>query len=395
MPEAASAPIPVVVAGSVEISSFKGQIVNDETKTLSFPSVELLVNSTLPFVDSEQLVERLVSTWCDALLLDECALLWHRSFSRTGELAYTNRNRDYRRSKFSAGPEVNKLSNHALVDLPQSANWDWVQLLIDDVPIGCVGFSPQQPIQLPTGWSSTTARLLSTAMVWELNLNDRKLDALGEYAAGAGHEINNPLAAIGGRAAQLLQHEADPHRRHLLETIGAQTYRIRDLIGDSMLFARPPALHLSEFNLTDLIETVVHQFSEEFREHNISLWGQREAQVQCRGDERQIAVVISELLRNALNAVQDKDRIEIDCRTDCSNSQQVAVLRISDNGTGLTALDREHCFDPFYSGREAGRGLGFGLSKCWRIVTLHHGEIRLEDARPGMTEFLITLPVSD
>ena len=67
-----------------------------------------------------------------------------------------------------------------------------------------------------------------------------KLEALAEFAAGAGHEINNPVATIVGRAELLLKGETNPERRQALLTIGAQALRIRDMIGDLMVFARPP-----------------------------------------------------------------------------------------------------------------------------------------------------------
>ncbi|PWG73888.1 hypothetical protein DF186_20725, partial [Enterococcus hirae] len=68
-----------------------------------------------------------------------------------------------------------------------------------------------------------------------------KLEAMAEFAAGAGHEINNPVATIVGRVQMLLKTEMDPERRQSLATIGGQAYRVRDMIGDAMLFARPPA----------------------------------------------------------------------------------------------------------------------------------------------------------
>ncbi len=74
----------------------------------------------------------------------------------------------------------------------------------------------------------------------ETHLRELKLEAMAEFAAGAGHEINNPVATIAGRAALLLKSESDPERRRALETIGGQAYRIRDMIGDAMTFARPP-----------------------------------------------------------------------------------------------------------------------------------------------------------
>ena len=83
-----------------------------------------------------------------------------------------------------------------------------------------------------------------------------KLEALAEFAAGAGHEINNPLATIIGRAQLLLKDERDPQRRQMLLSIGAQAYRIRDMIGDAMLFGRPPAPELADVNLADAVSSV-------------------------------------------------------------------------------------------------------------------------------------------
>ena len=71
--------------------------------------------------------------------------------------------------------------------------------------------------------------------------DDDRLESLAEFAAGAGHEFNNPVATIVGRVQLLLRDEADPARRQALETIAGQAYRIRDMISDVMVFARPPA----------------------------------------------------------------------------------------------------------------------------------------------------------
>jgi signal transduction histidine kinase len=67
-------------------------------------------------------------------------------------------------------------------------------------------------------------------------------------------------------------------------------------------------------------------------------------------------------------------------------------IRVADNGPGILPEHRRHLFDPFYSSRQAGRGLGFGLSKCWRIVTNHGGRIEVQ-SEPGQgATFTIRLP---
>src|SRR5882724_7696375 len=99
--------------------------------------------------------------------------------------------------------------------------------------------------------------------VSDRQLAELKLRALAEFAAGAGHEINNPVGTVVGYVQQLLAGETDPDRRHALATIGAQAYRIRDMIGDVMLFARPPQPRREQLDLTAVMNDVLSQFRAE------------------------------------------------------------------------------------------------------------------------------------
>ena len=76
--------------------------------------------------------------------------------------------------------------------------------------------------------------------------------------------------------------------------------------------------------------------------------------------------------------------MQVDCRSGSDIAAPATVLvEVTDNGAGIAEEVRQHMFDPFYSGREAGRGLGFGLSKCWRIVGLHGGRVEVENLPDG------------
>lgn len=199
-----------------------------------------------------------------------------------------------------------------------------------------------------------------------------KLEAIAEFAAGAGHEINNPLAAISGRAQLLLRDETDPERRRHLQTIGAQALRIRDMIGDVMLFARPPEPQPQRVNLVAIIDDVLSKFAGDLAESRISINTEYGKSVPVWADETQLRIVLSELLRNAIRFSPQEKTIRIDA---VCESEDLSTFTVHDEGPGLSDTDREHLFDPFYSGRQAGRGLGFGLPKCWRIVTRHGGRI--------------------
>ncbi len=223
-------------------------------------------------------------------------------------------------------------------------------------------------------------------------LTELKLRALAEFAAGAGHEINNPVATIAGYAQQLLAGETDPDRRHALATIGAQAYRIRDMIGDVMLFARPPQPRPEPIDLTAVVREVASQLTNEARESGIHIQYDMAAEAPIFADPVQLRIVIASLLQNSVEALSGGGHVTLAVRSIQESGRRWAQLTIGDNGPGLTDLEREHLFDPFFSGRQAGRGLGFGLPKAWRIVTLHGGRIDFETPATGGAKFTVHWP---
>ena len=221
---------------------------------------------------------------------------------------------------------------------------------------------------------------------FDVRLRDAKLAAMAELAAGAGHEINNPVATIVGRAQQLLATESDPNRRRALATIVSQAFRIRDMIGDLMLFARPPEPQPVVADLSEIVRDAVTPFADRASESGVTLSLDAPNPVTINADPLQLSVAMAALVENALNAVHRQGRIEIAV----ANAGGIPTVQIRDDGPGLSDEDRRHAFDPFYAGRQAGRGLGFGLPKAWRIVTLAGGDVRI-DSRPGETTVTITL----
>ncbi len=262
-------------------------------------------------------------------------------------------------------------------------------------------------------FASLSGALLSQAAVIEesssslLALDAAKAQALAEFAAGAGHEINNPLATISGRVQILLRDETDANRRSDLATIGAQALRVRDMIGDLMLYGRPPAPHPERLLLNDLAKSVIDRFAEAARSQTCRIQLAAAGPVFATADSTQLRIVLSELVRNSLEATADasgiircnspgaaESRGEIVVRLERTTSAEnaAAILSVTDNGPGLTEKDRAHLFDPFYSGRNAGRGLGFGLCKCRRIMSGHGGTIAVDSVPHVATTFRVVWP---
>ena len=228
---------------------------------------------------------------------------------------------------------------------------------------------------------------------FDRRLEQEKLAALKELAYGAGHEINNPLANIAARAQTLARDEADPERRRKLTAIRRQAMRAHEMIADLMLFARPPALRPTRCALGELADHVVAELGDLAAERQIQLERRGgEAAVVVAVDRTQLGAALSAVVTNALEAVGTGGHVEVSTHERSAGDAHWAELVVRDDGPGVSDEVRQHIFDPFFSGREAGRGLGFGLSKCWRIVTDHGGHVVIGNLPGGGCEVTIVLP---
>jgi signal transduction histidine kinase len=229
---------------------------------------------------------------------------------------------------------------------------------------------------------------------FDRRLEHEKLESLKELAYGASHEINNPLANIAARAQTLLDDEEDSERARKLTAIHRQAMRAHEMISDLMLFARPPKLVAKTFDLARLTARVAEELSDLALESGVELICEfTDAPIDIFADETQIGVAIQAVVKNAIEAAPHSGHVHIATRRDESPECAAAEVSVSDDGPGISDNVRRHMFDPFYSGREAGRGLGFGLSKCWRIVTDHGGEVVARQQRRG-AEISIRLPLA-
>jgi signal transduction histidine kinase len=233
------------------------------------------------------------------------------------------------------------------------------------------------------------ARLAALEQRFDETLQSEKLEALAEFAAGAGHEINNPLTVVAGRAQLLLRDERDPERRRGLALINAQALRAHEMIADMRLFARPPQPVPEPFELTALLKRLIAEMGPAAAEQEILLSLEGEpGPVEIVADPTQLMVALRAVCQNALEAIGRSGHVVLSV----GRKNDEIEIRICDDGPGIPWAERPHLFDPFYSARQAGRGLGLGLSKCWRIVANHGGQIRVESQPGHGATFLITLP---
>jgi signal transduction histidine kinase len=217
-----------------------------------------------------------------------------------------------------------------------------------------------------------------------------KLRALYEFAYGAGHEINNPLANISARAQALLKDEKLDDRRQKLAAIVTQAQRAHEMIADLMLFAKPPKLQPSEIELVAWLRKITADQQAAALAAGIS-WQLNLPDEACplMADSTALANAVRAVITNAIEAQGQGGALVVSLQNKEPTEYR---LSIRDTGPGMDAATRERIFDPFYSGREAGRGLGFGLCKAWRIMDLHGGRIDVESTLTQGSTFTLHLP---
>ncbi len=242
-----------------------------------------------------------------------------------------------------------------------------------------------------------------------------RLEALAEFAAGAGHEINNPLGVIIGRAQLLLRGESDPARRRDLALIAAQAERIHEMIAGLMLFARPPQPQWEPMVAQHVLAEVVREMQPRAALRDIRLESDvPDEPLRLVADRAQLGVALRELIDNALQALGEQGHVSVQLRRAAAlppghpvpaaaagpaappsrspdaaprgpggdGSEEWIVFTVRDDGPGIAPDVLKHAFDPFYSGYAAGRGLGVGLCQVWAIARLHGGVVAL-DSSPG------------
>lgn len=259
-----------------------------------------------------------------------------------------------------------------------------LQALADDASLG-----PELRLEL----LASLARLQALESDFARELEREKIASLYQLAYGLSHEFNNPLANISSRAQALLADERDPERRRKLAAINAQAFRAHEMIADLMLFAKPPRLERQAIDLPALLAQAVQELAPLAAEQEIALTLlPSPALPQVSADRSALMEAVKAVIKNGLEALAHGGSVTLTME-EATHSQQPAVaIVVRDTGPGIAPEVRRHLFDPYFSGREAGRGLGLGLSKCYRIIDEHGGRIDVESPPGGGALFRLVVP---
>ncbi len=217
-----------------------------------------------------------------------------------------------------------------------------------------------------------------------------RLAGLGQMAAGIAHEVRNPLGSIKGLAQYFARKFQDePEVKKYAEAIIGETDRLNRIIRDLLDFARPQQPQYRTCSLTDIIDHALALVQSDLQAKHV--------QVQRRGDDAVpplqadpdlLSQALMNMFLNAIEAMQPHGRLSITSRF--VESEQTITIQIADTGHGIAAKDLPKIFDPFFTLKKGGTGLGLAL--VHRIIENHGGSIDVHSQVGKGTTFTILLP---
>ena len=221
-------------------------------------------------------------------------------------------------------------------------------------------------------------------------VQSEKLVSLGQLAAGAAHEINNPLAAILGFSDLLADDPTVPEKaRTTAAKIRDQARRTKTLVGNLLSFARQVPAERTLLDINTVVNNAVQLRALDLRSGTSRVELKLESVLPgVRGDGNQLMQVFFNIISNALEAMEAATGGVLTIKT--IRDRGNVVILFSDSGPGLK--DPHRVFDPFYTTKPVGKGTGLGLSICFGIVQEHGGKILCYNRQEGGAAFRVELP---
>ena len=221
-------------------------------------------------------------------------------------------------------------------------------------------------------------------------VQSEKLVSLGQLAAGAAHEINNPLTAILGFSDLLADDPVLPEKSRLTASkIRDQARRTKTLVGNLLSFARQVPTERTLLDINTVVTNAVQLRTLDLRTGTVRIELQLESVLPgVRGDGNQLMQVFFNMISNAVDAMEAASGGVLTIKT--LRDRAYVIVLFLDTGPGVKEPHR--VFDPFYTTKPVGKGTGLGLSICFGIVQEHSGRILCYNRQEGGAAFRVELP---
>ena len=219
-----------------------------------------------------------------------------------------------------------------------------------------------------------------------------KMASMGQLSAGIAHELNNPLGVVIMYANILLEEtEKNSPLYKDLKLIVDQTNRCKKIVGGLLNFARKNQVNASKTNIIKLAEQCIDAIIVP-KNIDVKVLSDKLKDPFANLDNEQVTQIITNLLKNSIDAMPDGGNIEIILEDDAEN----VLFKVKDNGIGIKADDLDKIFEPFYTTKAIGKGTGLGLATAYGIVKMHKGKIAVEsntDPEKGQTGTMFTIAI--
>jgi two-component system sensor histidine kinase PilS (NtrC family) len=216
-----------------------------------------------------------------------------------------------------------------------------------------------------------------------------RLASLGRMSANIAHEIRNPLASMTGAIEALTANSSVAHddRARLTEIVMRESDRLNGILSDFLAYARPRPLSVERIDVAGVLEEVLMLLEHRPLPPNVKAVRMFEAPLWAYADPNALRQALWNLCLNALDAMPDGGELTVGATLLPSTLQ----LSVADTGGGIAPGDLSHIFEPFYSTKPEGSGLGLAL--VHRIVRDHDGDVEVRTDRQTGTVFTLTLPL--
>lgn len=222
----------------------------------------------------------------------------------------------------------------------------------------------------------------------------RRYVEIGRLSAVLAHEIRNPLGAIKGFAQFTTKHfEPGTPEREDMDTIVYESTRLERLVKALLLYAKPQETNVQPFSLTTMLRRLTRlvdydarQKSVEIKLHFNKLNGRNDEEIIISADEEQLMQALLNLVVNGIDAMEDGGKLELQLAED---EHQVRII-VRDEGIGIDNDDLGEIFEPYFTNKASGTGLGLAVAK--RIVEAHKGHIQVDTSVGAGTCFTVSLP---
>ena len=220
-----------------------------------------------------------------------------------------------------------------------------------------------------------------------------KHQALATLTMGLSHEIKNPIAIIQAHVdvlSEFYKDQGDEETAESLDIIMQQTERILKKMADLSMMSKDTDFNPAPVNLRDVLDTTVTMLRPKFIEYEIRVSQNYEDTPACEisGDKGRLMQLFTNLIFNAIESMDEGGELDIEMAADAGPGR--VQVRISDTGKGISQEDIEKVFNPFFTTKNYGTGLG--LAVCHAIVEDHQGEISIENGPECGAAVTVTLP---